>query len=216
MNEPEDFLSRWSRRKRDAATDARELSPPADATEELAPEAPETAAGESHPPIDLASLPPIDSIGAGSDIRAFLAQGVPEEMKRAALRRAWSSDPAIRDFVGLSENSWDFNAPDAIPGFGPIDGDRIRQLLAGVMGEPETDQATGRGNESPDLPAGPVATVVEQEQRPDDRCDADIEQHIVMTQDDGLATASQNELAAQPEERDSPPLRRRHGGALPE
>ena len=65
--------------------------------------------------LDLASLPPIESIGGGSDIRPFLAAGVPADLTRAALRRAWSTDPAIRDFVGLSENSWDFNEPDGVP-----------------------------------------------------------------------------------------------------
>ena len=69
-------------------------------------------------PFDLASLPPIDSIGANTDIAAFLRPGVPMELTRAALRRAWTSDPAIRDFVGLVENGWDFNNPDAVSGFG--------------------------------------------------------------------------------------------------
>jgi hypothetical protein len=57
------------------------------------------------------SLPAIDSIGAGSDIRRFLDPGVPSDLARAALRRAWVADPVIRDFIGLSENSWDFNTP---------------------------------------------------------------------------------------------------------
>jgi hypothetical protein len=30
------------------------------------------------------------------------------------------SDPAIRDFVGIAENQWDFNDPNAIPGFCPL------------------------------------------------------------------------------------------------
>lgn len=30
------------------------------------------------------------------------------------------ADPAIRFAVGLAENSWDFSAPDGVPGFGPI------------------------------------------------------------------------------------------------
>jgi len=67
---------------------------------------------------DTASLPPSGSIGAASDIRPFLEPGVPEDLARVALRRAWAADPAIRDFIGLSENSWDFNAPDAVPGSG--------------------------------------------------------------------------------------------------
>ena len=61
-------------------------------------------------------LPPIDSITAVSDVRAFLAAGVPEDVTRAALRRAWLTDPTIRDFVGLAENQWDFAKPDGVPG----------------------------------------------------------------------------------------------------
>jgi hypothetical protein len=45
---------------------------------------------------------------------------VPAELTRAALRRTWTSDPAIRDFVGIAENQWDFNDPNAIPGFCPL------------------------------------------------------------------------------------------------
>jgi hypothetical protein len=63
---------------------------------------------------DAQNMPPIDSIGATSDIRPFLASGVPEDLTRAALRRAWSADPAIRDFIGLSENSWDSNASSSL------------------------------------------------------------------------------------------------------
>jgi TorA maturation chaperone TorD len=69
---------------------------------------------------DLASLPPLQSITAGTDIRSFLGSGVPVELTRAALRRAWVTDPAIRDFIGIAENQWDFNDPTAMPGFGPL------------------------------------------------------------------------------------------------
>ena len=89
----------------------------------------------------VAQLPPIEEITAATDIRAFLAPGVPSELRLAALRRAWSTDPAIRDFIGLAENQWDFNAPDGVPGFGSlIDPDQVRRLLAKVVGrdtEPE-------------------------------------------------------------------------------
>jgi hypothetical protein len=69
-------------------------------------------AAEAEPAAD-AALPPIESIVAGSDISAFLAPGVPEEVKLAALRRAWRVDPMIRDFVGVSENSWDMSPPSS-------------------------------------------------------------------------------------------------------
>lgn len=123
MGADEPFLTRWSRRK---------LSGDADAQPENAPEtsavrpdtdasaAAETEGHERPAEIDLSQLPPLDSIGAATDIRAFLARGVPAALSRAALRRAWAADPAIRDFIGLAENSWDFTAPDGVPGFGPL------------------------------------------------------------------------------------------------
>ena len=72
-------------------------------------------------PFDPASLPSIDSITADTDIVAFLKFGVPTELMRAALRRAWTSDPAIRDFIGVAENQWDFNDPNGMAGFGRLD-----------------------------------------------------------------------------------------------
>lgn len=153
MSEPENFIARWSRRKtaaQDAA--ARPAAAPA-----AAPTRPEGGGGDrkendaapalggarepSAAAFDPAKLPPIESISAETDIRAFLCPGVPAHLTRAALRRAWASDPKIRDFVGLSENSWDFNAPDAIAGFGPLEmtdelrGQIARMLRGGIAGE---------------------------------------------------------------------------------
>jgi hypothetical protein len=39
------------------------------------------------------------------------------------------ADPAIRDFVDLSENAYDFNDPDSIPGFGRLPPHDHRQSL---------------------------------------------------------------------------------------
>jgi hypothetical protein len=85
-----------------------------------------------------ASLPPIELIGPGTDIRPFLASGVPADLTRAALRRAWSTDPAIRDFIGLSENSRDFNVQKGVPGFGSLATDDPGQLLGRMTGETES------------------------------------------------------------------------------
>ena len=83
-----------------------------------------------------ASLPPVESITSLSDITAFLREGVPAELTRAALRRVWTADPAIRDFIGLAENAWDFTDPNAMPGFGPLeDTDEVRRMIARVVGE---------------------------------------------------------------------------------
>src|SRR5262245_17186041 len=69
---------------------------------------------------DPSTLPTIESIDAQTDITVFLQSGVPDELRLAALRRAWIVTPAIRDFKGLAENDWDFNDPNSIPGFGVI------------------------------------------------------------------------------------------------
>ncbi|MGH7489805.1 MAG: DUF3306 domain-containing protein, partial [bacterium] len=91
-------------------------------------------AGEEKP-FDIASLPPIESIDANTDITGFLRPGVPPELSRAALRRAWSADPAIRDFVELVENGWDFNDPNAMAGFGPIEPAEVARLAAQMLGQ---------------------------------------------------------------------------------
>jgi hypothetical protein len=131
------FLLRWSRRKQTAATRPRQENDP---RESAAAEGRSSAApspGEPDRPVfDPATLPPIDSINATSDIRAFLAPGVPEGLRHAALRRAWLTDPAIRDFVGLAENQWDFTKPDGVPGFGSLKPTpELRRMVARVLGE---------------------------------------------------------------------------------
>jgi uncharacterized protein DUF3306 len=110
---------RWMRLKHEAKTTAQQAE--AVSTDvEAATEQP----GINSPmqePFDPPSLPPIDSITADTDIVAFLKSDVPTGLTRAALRRAWTSDPAIRDFIGIAENQWDFNDPNGISGFGPLD-----------------------------------------------------------------------------------------------
>ena len=87
-------------------------------------------------PFDSANLPPVETITFDTDIRGFLQGRVPAALTRAALRQAWASDPAIRDFIGIAENQWDFNDPTAMPGFGPMqDTDNMPTLLARALGD---------------------------------------------------------------------------------
>ncbi len=116
----EEFLARWSRRKHEAKA-AIGAPPPTEPGEAPTPAPPDAAETPADAEVDLSSLPPIESITGGTDITAFLRKGIPPELSRAALRRAWAADPSIRDFVGLAENAWDFNDPNAMPGFGPLD-----------------------------------------------------------------------------------------------
>ena len=147
MTDRENFLERWSRKKAEAEHETgHAANAPAEPehTGDLAPR-PSTAAGANptSPAIpkaefDIASLPSLESITKATDIRAFLTPGVPADLTRAALRRAWATDPAIRDFVGLQENDWDFTKPDGIPGFGDIPPDfDVKKLVAQIFGEPD-------------------------------------------------------------------------------
>jgi len=143
VSDPESFLSRWSRLKREANTVARAEPEPAsvvapvDAVKSAAAAAADVTAataadvvveptrgeGVISPalPFDPASLPPVSSITQASDISQFLQAGVPADLVRAALRAAWVADPAIRDFIEITDNQWDFNDPTAMPGFGPLE-----------------------------------------------------------------------------------------------
>jgi hypothetical protein len=231
MSNDTDFLPRWSRRKHDVATDkikqSKSESIPGDIVSE--PSTASLAPDENRQPFDPASLPTIESIGAESDIRGFLETGVPDDLARAALRRVWSLDHAIRDFVGLSENSWDFNAPGAMSGFGPIEGEEAGRLLTRLLGEPDAiaaavhpplispaaDHSQKPAGESDSVEhqatnAEPVVLVSAQGQQLDsDKVNVagDLAQH-------GRSVAPQSEFA--PPERLSPFFRRGHGSALPQ
>jgi hypothetical protein len=138
----EDFLTRWSRRKRDVTETERANSAPGErdtsAEDAIAENAKSVEAIEPppEPAFDLNSLPSIESITAATDIRPFLAPGVPADIARAALRRAWSADPRIRDFVGLADYDWDYHTPGSAAGFGPLEmTDELRRMLARIVGD---------------------------------------------------------------------------------
>lgn len=63
-----------------------------------------------------------------------------ERVTPASLRQAWRTDPAIRDFVEVAENQWDFNDPAALPGFGPLppgqQGEQIAARLLTMLTQP--------------------------------------------------------------------------------
>lgn len=214
MSEERSFLSRWSRRKR-AATGGEAPRPAPPTAAPLPPEGtpPEgDAAAVGRPAFDPASLPPVEDLTAESDFAAFLREEVPAALKRAALRRAWTLDPAIRDFVGPAEYAWDFNAPGGVPGFSfELTGD-LDRLLAQAIGavqeapEAEAPEAPAPGDSPED--AGTAAPMVE----------------VAPAEGVPLAAAEAPEpfSAEAPSEPAPPPAaapaaapKRRHGGALP-
>ena len=217
MSDQEKFLARWSRRKlKPADKQAPEESPTAaDARPiESAPPAPKAEA----PEFDVSTLPSLNSIGATSDIRAFLQAGVPSALRHAALRRAWSADPAIRDYIGPNENFWEGVGPGGVPGFGELDPTLdVKKLVAEMFGEVEQeprgatetvsppDQSTRADDSGSAAPAASEAA--QGKSQPSTAQDTD----PLLQRDENVAShhdAPQQEAAA------SRP--RRHGGAMPE
>jgi hypothetical protein len=150
MGGSDDFLARWLRLK----GESERALPAADASAATA--------------FDPTSLPSIESIVADSDIRQFLQAQVPEELTRAALRSAWTADPAIRDFVGIAENQWDFNDHAAMAGFGPLDA--TSYLVAQALGSLNPFSGTSETStlEQAALPSGkpPCIEPAEDDLRP--------------------------------------------------
>lgn len=241
MSEPESFITRWARRKREATqeVEAKQSSAASDAaSEDLRPpeeqgdEGDVTAARRSaservEPAFDVSKLPPIESITADSDIRAFLAPGVPPELTRAALRRAWAADPKIRDFVGLAENAWDFNAAESIAGFGPLemteelrreralveeDTDRPAPTSAEARAERPSVETSGETAATPKVPTQTGQThlgpQVERDAESSERHNS-----APASQRNKVAIAAQNIPAN--EDNDQVIAKRPHGSALP-
>jgi hypothetical protein len=216
MNDPDNFLSRWSRRKQEAGERSEKKEeaadkPPAEPVAENEPvRAASAPASTPIPKFDVESLPPIESISAETDITMFMRTGVPEPLKHAALRRAWSADPAIRDFMGPTENYWDAAGPDGIPGFGDLDPNLdVRRMVSELFGEtPRQETPTESETDRVDSPALPIqnraeATEVPQGSptRPED-----------IPQRDENAAAQTEPPEAAPEKK----ISRRHGGAMPQ
>ena len=219
MTASENFVSRWARLKRNADVQRR-TEPAGDAlllpAEDASPGGAEATIAQPRidavdEPFDPASLPSIETITFNTDIRGFLQSRVPAELTRAALRQAWAGDPAIRDFIGIAENQWDFNDPNSIPGFGPLlESDNVPGLLAQALGR--RDKLAGV---IPEMPASV-------EQLPAETCDEPIapddkSQQLLdgLSPGSGEGAATSNDRIAEENEVDELPRHRSHGSALP-
>ena len=179
----DNIFARWSRRKQ-AVRDSE--APPADAEERIvdavAAEAdagpvdrqlaaePDVVEPEAAEPAE--PLPRLEDLTAESDLSAFLRKGVPKALKSAAMRKMWSLDPAIRDYIGPSEYAWDFNQPGSMAGFGPLDdaGEHVAEFLStmsgGVRAAWRDAVAVPEAPEAPPVPPQQQIAGVEPDQDP--------------------------------------------------
>src|SRR5687767_446048 len=141
----EGFLSRWSRRKQEVRE--AERPQPHDPQGEPSTKTPgleqaHSAAAPAEEELsaeEIAKLPSLEDLMPDMDLSMFLRKGVPEGLRNAALRRMWSLDPKIRDFVGEARDyGYDWNTPGGVPGAGELlPGDDVTAMLRGVFGESE-------------------------------------------------------------------------------
>jgi hypothetical protein len=156
------FLGRWSRRKLqpepEVAAAVPAPVPDAQVDTDTRPRDPET--GELIDADLVSRLPKVEDLQAGGDVSVFMQKGVPEALRRQALRTMWLNDPMIRNYVSPAlDYAYDYNAPGGAPGYGPLtesDMANARAFLANVFSTPqkaadETETApdsSSRGNES--------------------------------------------------------------------
>ena len=108
MSEDKPFLRRWSQRK----SAHRAGQPPEDKekpeTKELAPAVETNVADDAPPPKDL---PSIESLTGDSDYARFLRADVPGPLRKAALRKLWTSDPILARMDPLDLHNLDYTFP---------------------------------------------------------------------------------------------------------
>ena len=139
-DEAESFLRRWARLKSEQSTpQAPEPAPPASLPQTASP-APEAQA------VAPEDLPPIEELTAESDFTPFLRAGVPEELKRRALRKLWRSDPVFANLDGLVEYGEDFAAAFRNPG--PIA--TLFQIGRGMPGPDDLEETQSAAEPKPD------------------------------------------------------------------
>ena len=113
------FLARWSKRKAaaraggdDGGKDLKDHKSAA----VVAPEAGEEMQAEL-PAEQPAELPDIETLGAGSDFKPFMGEGVSAETRKAALRKLWGSNPLYNHIDMLDDYCEDYtDAACAAPG----------------------------------------------------------------------------------------------------
>ena len=247
----EGFLARWSRRKRQTDMEQPGSSLPAEA----APQGPTEAAEPDTRPRDpetgeiidtewVSTLPSIADLKPGADLGAFMRKGVPEALRREALRTLWTTDPAIRDFVSPAlDYAYDYNTPGAVHGFGPLtesDLEQARSFLSEVFStvpeqpkdEQNAQQAGNRDNPSqvrhdPDLQTVRLTDAATQHEEMargavDRRPDTYLSESAKETAENDASEGVQRTMHADSEDarsaaeaRSNKVVRRRGGGATP-
>ena len=108
QDEESGFLNRWVQRK--AAVREEELEKKTDIPDAQDARLPVDGNAENdEEEINPEDLPDIDTLDKDSDYTVFMKKGVPEKLKRLALRKLFHSDPALAVLDGLNDYDEDYS-----------------------------------------------------------------------------------------------------------
>jgi len=208
MSGGDNFLSRWSKRKREALEQPAENAPTQDLKSPN--DINETEAEEEA--FDLSLLPDIETLTGESDIQCFLHKAVPEALRNAALRKMWALDPSVRNYVGEAlDYAYDWNVPGGVPGFGDIlSNEQSLAFVRDLLARPTTNENVIENAATQD--DQPQSIHLQEETSKHNKIKTDTEPQDI-EKNDLLPTATP--FAPQPEATSQPPKKQRHGGALP-
>ncbi len=114
MAESDDgFVGRWSRLKRRGPSRDGITGPVESGSAPAVPPAEEAEAADPAESAVVENLPDIDSLDESADFTVFLKEGVPEELRKRALRRLWRLNPVFANLDGLNDYDEDFTAAAA-------------------------------------------------------------------------------------------------------
>ena len=107
MSEEDNLFSRWSRRKRRVAEEEFVPTPSEKDEAALVEQEPETPEEEAAL-LERLNLPLPESLKSGDDFSAFMRAGVPEFLRKRALRVLWKSNPVLANLDGLNDYDDDY------------------------------------------------------------------------------------------------------------
>ena len=222
-DEPEDeggFLRGWSKRKlaakRQTAPRREDAEPEVKAEPETVPAQVEQDDADEEV---VAALPPLDDIIDGSDIKPFLAKGVPAKLRNAAMRRLWMATPGVRDYSDPAvDYAWDWNAPGGVPGGGGVLSESgvakmLKDLIGGRQDPPPEESVAA-------VPAETDLTAIEAPEQAEVKVEDDVASSPIRRSDtdkseEALTSTGDETIRVGETSARNLPSPRRHGSAIP-
>ncbi len=206
MSSDENFLARWSQRKREAAKlPEQEAAPEGEGPAAL------LAPTEEEEPFDLELLPKIEDLTSQTDITPFMHKAVPEALRNAALKKMWALDPAIRDYVGEAlDYAWDWNAPGGVPGSGGSLSQTALDFTQSLFSDPPAQEKVNANSHELNDDAKAVEEASQACEEP-----ADSAPEIAAAPENAPQITTPALAQMEQEPAHPVPPQRRHGGALP-